>query len=154
MQHEGNSMRHRLAKLSLRCLFPSSFLSRFFPAIFPPYDSGLYFSTTSYLLYLPYLFSILFLSRFHFLNYHYLTLLFLFCFLCLSLLLLLLLFHFSPFTFYFSLPSLLHLLSTLRFFILHFISLISCLHFLLSLLLSFSFCIEFYLHSFSYILFL
>jgi hypothetical protein len=80
MQHEGNSIHHRLSKLPLKCLFPSSFLSRFFPLIFSPHVSGLYFSSTSYLLYLPSLFYIFFLSRFHFLNYHYLSLLFLFLF--------------------------------------------------------------------------
>jgi len=57
---------------------PSSFLSHSFPVIFLPYVSPVYFSTTSYLLYLPSLFSIFFLSRFHILNHHYLSLLFLF----------------------------------------------------------------------------
>ena len=60
MQHEGNSIHHRLSKLSSRCLFPPPFLSRFFPVIFLPYVSGFYFSTTSYLLYSLSLFSIFF----------------------------------------------------------------------------------------------
>lgn len=121
MQHEVNSLHHRLSKFSSRCLFSSLFLSPFFHVIFLPYVSELYYSTVSYLLSFPSLFVIFFLSRFPlFLNYHhYLSLLFIFLFLML-ILLLLLLFHFTPFIFYFSLLSLLLLLSTLRVFISHF----------------------------------